>query len=319
MNEQSKINYLLGECTMNERKEMEAWLAADERHQADYQHTVRAWELSQRLADGPTPDLDAAWSRFVALRQDRAKSTRHMPLRYLFRVAASVLLVACLAALYVALATPPETWRGKALASAENVLKDTLADGTILTLNKNSALRVHPTLFAGQRRVSLESGEAFFDVARNERKPFEVQIGNTRVVVLGTSFNVRKNGPEIEVVVASGQVSVSNGEQSATLGAMQRVTVNEQAGSFVAGDVNALLEQHYANDRFVLRNAPLKDVVKFLADEYDASILIAEPALEKLLLTATLGKDPLDKLLRVIAETLEIQVSYNNNTYILHR
>ncbi len=319
MKEQSIINYLLGECTMDERNEMEAWLAADERHQADYQKTVRAWEWSRRLADGPTPDVDVAWSRFVALRHDQTKSIRNVPARHLLRVAASVLLVACFAALYFALASPSETWRGKALATAESVLKDTLADGTVLTLNKNSALRVHRTLFAGQRRVSLESGEAFFEVARNERKPFEVHIGGTRVVVLGTSFNVRKDGPEVEVVVASGQVAVSNGERNATLGAMQRVTVNEQEGSFVAGDVNALLGQHYANDRFVLRNAPLKDVVKFLADEYDATILIAEPALETLLLTATLGKDPLDKLLRVIAETLEIQVSYNNNTYILHR
>jgi len=319
MDEQIIINYLLGECTMDERKDMEAWLAADKRHQAEYQKTMRAWEWSRRLADGPTPDLDAAWSRFVTLRDGQSKSTRTGALRYLLRVAASVLLVACVAVVYFGLTTPAETWRGKTLASAQSVLKDTLADGTVLTLNSNSALRVHPTLFASRRRVTLEQGEAFFEVARNERKPFEVHVGSTRVMVLGTSFNIRKDGPEVEVVVASGKVSVSNGEQTATLGAMQRVTVNGPDGSFVADDVNALLDQHYAHDRFVLRDTPLKDVVKFLADEYQAHILIAEPALENLRLTATLGKDSLEKLLHVIAETLEIEVSHNNNTYILHR
>lgn len=319
MNEQTIINYLLGECTMDERKEMEAWLAADERHQAEYQKTVRAWEWSRRLATGPTPDLDAAWLRFVALRDAHPKKRNTVVLLPLLRLAASILLVACLAALFVGMITPAETWRGKTFTSAQSVLKDTLADGTVLTLNSNSTLRVHPTLFARQRRVSMERGEAFFEVARNERKPFEVQAGATRVVVLGTSFNMRKDGPEVDVVVASGQVSVSNGAQTTTLGAMQRVTVNERDGSFVATDLNALLDLHYANDRFVLRNTPLKDVVKFLADEYKANILIAEPALENLLLTATLGKDSLDKLLHVIAETLDIEVSHNNNTYILHR
>lgn len=320
MNEQSIINYLLGECTMEERKAMEQWLDDDERHVASYQQTVRAWEWSRKLVDAPAPDVDDAWSRFIVLRGQVPQPKLRKLATSLRRIAASVLLVGIAVSVgYFATGNRAEALLGKSLAATDHTVKDTLADGTIITLNKHSTLRVDRTWLAQTRSVRMESGEAFFEVARDEHKPFEVHIGETKVVVLGTSFNIRRTGDITEVTVSTGKVSVTHGQQSADLTAKQRVRIHDKDPLFVADEIDDLLYQHYVNDRYVLRNTPLKKVAEFLANEYKAIILIADSQLETLPLTATLGKDPLPELLRIIAESLEIEVSHNNGIYTFHR
>ncbi len=64
-----------------------------------------------------------------------------------------------------------------------------LPDGTHVKLNADSKIIV-PSRFSGDRREVTLIGEAFFDVARDESKPFLINTENMKVEVLGTSFNV---------------------------------------------------------------------------------------------------------------------------------
>ena len=65
----------------------------------------------------------------------------------------------------------------------------TLEDGTTVWLNAQSTL-TYPSHFAGKERKVVITGEAFFDVAKNPRKPFIVESHDIRLEVLGTQFNV---------------------------------------------------------------------------------------------------------------------------------
>lgn len=79
-----------------------------------------------------------------------------------------------------------------------------LADGSIVTLNTGSRIRVE---FAPkERRVLLERGEAYFVVKRNPARPFIVVAGDQRIVDVGTQFSVRRNPAGIRVVVTEGTV-----------------------------------------------------------------------------------------------------------------
>jgi transmembrane sensor len=81
-----------------------------------------------------------------------------------------------------------------------------LADGTQMELNTNT--RLHAYVTDAARTVTLESGEAFFDVVHDEKRPFVVYAGNRRITDIGTRFSVFRNGDDVRVTVQEGRVRV---------------------------------------------------------------------------------------------------------------
>jgi transmembrane sensor len=81
-----------------------------------------------------------------------------------------------------------------------------LRDGSNITLNTTTQIRVHYT--AAERRIRLDRGEAFFSVTKDPHRPFVVEVGNERIVAVGTQFSVRRDGDDIRVEVTEGRVRV---------------------------------------------------------------------------------------------------------------
>lgn len=79
-----------------------------------------------------------------------------------------------------------------------------LADGSIASINTNS--RVAVAMFDERREVHLEDGEAWFQVAHDENRPFVVQTGEVRVQAIGTAFSVRRRPGGADVLVTDGVV-----------------------------------------------------------------------------------------------------------------
>jgi transmembrane sensor len=86
-----------------------------------------------------------------------------------------------------------------------------LADGSQVTLNTDTSLRV--TLTPKERRIQLERGEAFFQVAKDKKRPFIVSVADKRVIAVGTQFAVRRDDEEIRVIVTEGRVNLSQAGQ----------------------------------------------------------------------------------------------------------
>ncbi|MBX2842817.1 MAG: FecR domain-containing protein [Flammeovirgaceae bacterium] len=86
----------------------------------------------------------------------------------------------------------------------------TLSDGSVVKVNSESKIKFPKSFSEDSREVYLE-GEAFFEVARNESKPFIIYSGNIKTTVLGTSFNVKAyDHNKVQVAVNSGKVKVEN-------------------------------------------------------------------------------------------------------------
>lgn len=96
--------------------------------------------------------------------------------------------------------------------------KLTLPDSTVVMLNAASEFRYPVTFSDSQRRVELR-GEAFFEVARDESKPFIIKTERMTTEVLGTSFNIRAytDGEDPYIAVVTGKVKVSNTLGDATI------------------------------------------------------------------------------------------------------
>lgn len=83
-----------------------------------------------------------------------------------------------------------------------------LSDGSRVTLNANSRIQV--TYRSLERRVSLDRGEAFFDVTKDASRPFRVSAGDHQVEALGTSFVVRREAERVTVSLVEGKVAVTS-------------------------------------------------------------------------------------------------------------
>lgn len=101
-----------------------------------------------------------------------------------------------------------------------------LSDGSILRLN--TASRVEVRFAEHERRLVLQRGEAFFEVAHDAARPFVVVAGDTQVRALGTKFDVRRLDGATQVTLAEGRVEVARPgrKETWTLAPNQRITLN---------------------------------------------------------------------------------------------
>jgi transmembrane sensor len=93
-----------------------------------------------------------------------------------------------------------------------------LADGSTLSLNTETRVRV--SLGKHERRVDLESGEAYFVVANDSARPFVIYVGAKQVKALGTEFSVRRAAQDLQVYVAVGRVALTTSPQGASDGSV---------------------------------------------------------------------------------------------------
>jgi ferric-dicitrate binding protein FerR (iron transport regulator) len=89
-----------------------------------------------------------------------------------------------------------------------------LSDGTKVWLNSGSRL-VYPPVFKGKNREVLLEGEAFFDVSKDQARPFYVRTDAFRIKVYGTRFDVQASGKENEftATLVEGKVSIIPNEK----------------------------------------------------------------------------------------------------------
>lgn len=126
-----------------------------------------------------------------------------------------------------------------------------LPDGSWVWINSLSSLQFPIEFTANERKVFLQ-GEAFFEVVHDDNKPFIVESGDTKIQVLGTSFNINAYGESINTTLAKGSVSVDNGKTAVVLkpGEMARSAEEEIKREKV--DLDYVLA--WVNNEFVFKN-----------------------------------------------------------------
>jgi len=184
--------------TPAQQDEFLSWLAASAAHRESFERHRSMWgdfnALKQwRPEHGtvPNPDLLARHRRPSA-----------------WRWATPALLAA--AAVALLLVWPPTTRapeNATVVFEAAAYRQETLPDGSVLDLNRGAHVVVQ--FSAAERRVLLVQGEAQFAVAKNPARPFVVRAGGVEVRAVGTAFNVKLAGPNLEVLVTEGTVHVS--------------------------------------------------------------------------------------------------------------
>ena len=170
------------------REAHEAWLAEDERQSSSFKRAEEVWSMLPRAAAQPS-----ATGRHRSLAVSATK----------WVMAACVALVMLVGAFVLARLPGYQTLQ---TAPGEQVI-ERLADGSTASLDTMTRLSLD---FDDDRRtLTLNEGEAVFEVAHDEERPFIVQAGNLRVRAVGTRFVVRHVGTETSVTLLEGRITVS--------------------------------------------------------------------------------------------------------------
>ncbi len=214
-----------------------------------------------------------------------------------------------------------------------------LADGSGVLLNTDSQLRVR--FIASERRLYLDRGQAFFQVAKDQNRPFRVFVGRDEIRALGTAFEVRRIGDSALVTLEEGRVAVYRADgleasqrlhSSASLQAMEGVAAGPPVAVLRPGDqvdlaaakpvevrqVDLRKVQAWRYGRMILDDAPLGDTVADLNRYGGIQIVLADPKLANIRVSGVFHTGRPDDFVESVIAAFPVQIArQDENTIVL--
>jgi ferric-dicitrate binding protein FerR (iron transport regulator) len=316
------VKHLTGEATEAETLQVEQWLASDEANKHYFEHFKLIWEESVQMANTTTVNEQLAWERFQNRVQQGSFSR---PKAQVWSLSSPLMRAAIITGLVIGLAVitlvlfhnNPGNVIAMVTVQANNVVKaDSLPDGSVVTLNKHSQVS-YPEKFNSDKRVLQLSGEAFFKVQPDKKKPFEVHTNNVTITVVGTSFNVRSRGDTTEIIVETGVVEVATDKQTVVLKAGQKAITGFTQDILQKQANTDQLYNYYRSKKFVCDDIPLWKLADKLNEAYDVKIVFGSDAVRNLQLNTTFENKPIDSILDLISKTFNISVAKEKGKIIL--
>ncbi|WP_406826361.1 FecR family protein [Pedobacter sp. KACC 23697] len=302
--------YLDQQASPNEQKKVEEWYATlhvkDVAIPADRKAAIGAQMFAQLQ---------------IAMRK-QSKSGKVFKLQSFIRIAAAVFLILTIGISF---------WKLNTKVASENQLtvvngskqqkRITLSDGSVVLLGPSAKLCYSKVFASNSRQIELKEGEAFFDIAHQEKRPFTVHTdAGVDIKVLGTSFKVKsyQAHKQLEVAVVTGKVAVSN--RKGNLGTLVKdefLTYNKNNGRTAISKIKALAFIEFAFD-----GASLDQVIAKLQYVYSIKILLKDNALGKLKTTASFSSKQLpEEILDIICSLhhLRFSESKNHKTFNIYK
>lgn len=197
----------------------------------------------------------------------------------------------------------------------------TLADGTRICMNSESVLRF-PVNFVGETREVWLNGEAYFDVVRNEKRPFIVHMDQATVKVLGTTFNIMAYQEEksTEVTLVEGKVEVATSLQHEMLLPGNQMQVDHSTARMTQRKVDVY--QYVAWKDGVLRfdDMPLEQLVNRLSRWYNVSFEFRRDELKQRLFSGGFRRyEQLEQILDMVQEINDVSFKVVDNKVVIDK
>jgi len=313
--------YLSQNTTPAEVQELEAWVSARRENKEQFIEYKKVWLLTKIEENKKAIDVTKKWKETehqLFSKKEEAKIIPFKPKKHPKRwlsIAATITLLLVGSWLYFTYFQVNEIY----IANTQNEPQTIeLSEGSQVILNQESSVRF--TIDKKEKRRSVElTGDAFFEVAKDENLPFVIQAADVEVEVLGTAFYVDARAQEdaIQVIVESGRVAVRANEEE------QVLTPNEQA--IYTKSTQSFEKQNNEDDNFnalktntlAFENASLEIVVFALNRQYNANVRLGNEALKDCEIDATYKDKSLDAILTILSSTFGIEIVKSNEEIVL--
>lgn len=183
-----------------------------------------------------------------------------------------------------------------------------LADGSEIIMNTDTAISVNYS--AQHRQITLHDGEAYFVVAPDAQRPFEVQTRSGQVRALGTEFNIKTRQEDVAVTVYqhSVRVTAENGKVLESLPEGQQLAFSGDDLSAVTS-ANLQRGQAWRNQRMIFQDRPLADVIAELNRYRSGRIIVMDDDIKTLPVTGVFATDDTNIALLTIEQSLPVTVT----------
>ncbi|MDR2816037.1 MAG: DUF4974 domain-containing protein, partial [Proteiniphilum sp.] len=196
-----------------------------------------------------------------------------------------------------------------------------LPDGTSVWLNSSGSITYDNTYNKKDRVVYLQ-GEAYFEVSKDQKRPFIVKMNEISVEALGTSFNV-KAYPEDNYIVATlieGSIRISSPVQSELLAPNERITVTKSDGQFVKNILpDAKKNISWINSQLAFEQERMEDIAKMLERMYNVRICFASEKLKDIRFSGTIKNNNMENVLQLIEFVAPIRYTLEKDATITIR
>ena len=185
----------------------------------------------------------------------------------------------------------------------------TLADGSMVQLNSGTQLKF-PVVFDKEKREVYLTGEAFFEVQKDEKRPFYVIADGIKIRVYGTSFNVNTHDKErVQTVLVEGSIGLS-AEKGGPEYRMKPSQLGEYRRTDASVNVKTVDIEPYVSWKdgfFVFENQTLEQIMNTLSLWYDVDIFYTNEQLKELHFTGHVKRyEKIDNILRAIKSAVGV-------------
>lgn len=194
-----------------------------------------------------------------------------------------------------------------------------LADSTVVWMNSGSKIK-YPTNFSGNNRKVFLEGEAYFQVKRNEHKPFIVYGNDFQVKVLGTRFNVSnyKDDDFSHVTLESGKVQINKGGVKKLLAPSEQAYMGKD--NMIIRKVNTGNFISWRGSNFIFQEETLENIMKKLSRWYDVEVFYETAEIRDIHLTCRILKyGNIEEVMALIKRVANIRYNINKRCIVVGR
>lgn len=268
-------------------------------------HLLKLWE--EETGKHVKPSLVEAIKEKIDGKNRRKHWIQHAFIKKAMRVAAMITIPLFAAFMYLLIERIPTTAVSDMIVSvgAGEQVNITLPDGTKVKLNSETTLNYNIADFNRKAREISLTGEAYFEVARNEKIPFIIKTNDMHVKVLGTTFNLQARNEELttELNLIEGKVALTANasNQQVVLYANQKAILDKSTGDIKVVKDNPNVSTAWLRGQLVFHATPVRKVFKEIERNYGITLQLDEnEILYKDLFTGTFSTDNLSETLEIL-------------------
>ncbi|NQZ75681.1 MAG: FecR domain-containing protein [Ekhidna sp.] len=292
--EEALVKYFSGEASDDEIRLVESWRSESETNANMFFESKEAWLSTEPIEEPPKHILESI------LAEPQGRQVPFM-LRSWVKYASAAVLVLAISLLFVL--------NNKTEQDGMTTTK-VLADGSEVVLHGDSELTVLD-FNEGLREVRI-TGKAYFDIERDESRPFIIYTENSKVQVLGTSFVVDASKDDTEVLVESGLVEFT--KESKKAGSEVAVRLAKGESGLVSKRNKGIIKKNIKDPNYLawktkvitFKGSTMSEVEQVLEDVYGIDLNFENADFKNCKLTARFNKKKVKDAIEIISRTFDV-------------
>ena len=294
--------YLTGKESTEELGELKTWIESNSNNRKLFNSLKEEKAIADSVEEFETHDKEYAWNRYM----ERIDSLSRQRMLTWWKVAAVFFFLISCGGIFAYLTketTSPLASNGNYTTISTNYgqnSKVVLPDSSVVWINSGTTLSYNSNFSVSERSIKLK-GQAFFQVARNEKMPLTVTCNDIKVKVLGTKFDVYAypEDRDIRVVLESGSVELLKSKDQSILQMLkpgEMAEFNTQRQELSINKVDSYYYTSWKDGKLIFKDEPMDMVFEKLERKYNIDIEVKNPKVYQQIFNATIVNESVEDI-----------------------